>query len=65
MAIISYPEHVNVAVHLPKPKGMGIEINNQVFTICEPTPQKIKHGIGWMSKKQRKESYEIAYLFQQ
>ncbi|MEY3058947.1 MAG: hypothetical protein RL000_299 [Bacteroidota bacterium] len=64
MAIISYPNHVNVAVQLPKPKGLGININGKVFTICEPTPQKIKHGIGWMSKKQRKESYEIAYLYQ-
>jgi len=64
MAIISYTEHVNVAVQLPKPKGLGISLNNQVFTICEPTPQKQKHGIGWMSKQQRKDTYEIAYLYQ-
>ncbi|MEN9513278.1 MAG: hypothetical protein RJB16_1038 [Bacteroidota bacterium] len=64
MAILSYPEHVNVAVHLPKPKGLGININSKVFTICEPTPQKEKHGIGWMSKQQRKMPYEIAYLYQ-
>jgi hypothetical protein len=64
MAIISYPEHVNVAIQLPKPKGIGITINNKVFTICEPTPQEFKHGIGWMSKQQRNETYEIAYLYQ-
>lgn len=63
MAILSYPEHVNVAVLLPKTKGIPVTINNQRFTICEPTPQKLKRGIGWMSKELRKEPYEIAYVY--
>lgn len=63
MAILSYPEHVNVAVLLPKTRGMPITINNKRFTICEPTPQKIKRGIGWVSKELRKEPYEIAYVY--
>ena len=63
MAILSYPEHVNVAVLLSKPKGISVAVNNQRFTICEPTPQKIKRGIGWMSKAQRQQPFEIAYVY--
>ena len=62
MAILSYPEHVNVAVALPKNRGYKINIDNQVFTICEPTPQKINRGIGWMPKEIGKQPREIAYL---
>jgi hypothetical protein len=63
MAILSYPEHVNVAVLLSKSKGTPVIINNQRFTICEPTPQKHKRGIGWVSKDLRKQLYEIAYVY--
>ena len=63
MAIISYPEHVNVAVKLPRNKGLTFNIDNEQFTICEPTPQKSKRGIGWMSKQMRKQPYEIAYVY--
>jgi hypothetical protein len=65
MAIISYPEHVNVAVKLPKQKGRTINIDNAHFTICEPTPQKTKRGIGWMPKQIRKQSFEVAYVYKQ
>lgn len=63
MAILSYPEHVNVAVKLPRQKGQTIEIENEYFTICEPTPQKKKKGIGWMPKAIRKQPFEIAYVY--
>jgi hypothetical protein len=52
-----------VAVLLPKPKGVSVVVGNQKFTICEPTPQKFKRGIGWMSKELRKQPYEIAYVY--
>ena len=65
MAIISYPEHVNVAVQLPKNKGFTIDINNKKFTVCEPTPQKNKKGIGWVPKEIRKQPFEIAYVYKQ
>lgn len=63
MAILSYPEHVNVAVLLPRKKGSTIQIGNDMFTICEPTPQKKKRGIGWMPKKIKKQPFEIAYIY--
>ncbi len=63
MAILSYPEHVNVAVKLPRNKGLTINIDNDQFTICEPTPQKKKRGIGWMSRTLRKQPFEIAYVY--
>ena len=65
MAIIAYPEHVNVGVQLPKKKGISITIDNQMFTICEPTPQKKKRGIGWMPKEIRRQPFEIAYTYKQ
>jgi hypothetical protein len=63
MAILSYPEHVNVAVQLPHPKGNTVQIENEFFTICEPTPQKKNKGIGWIPKKIREQPYEIAYVY--
>ncbi len=63
MAILSYPEHVNVAVKLPRNKGLTINIDNDQFTICEPTPQKTKRGIGWMPREIRKQPFEIAYIY--
>lgn len=63
MAILSYPEHVNVAVRLPRQKGSTIQIEDDFFTICEPTPQKKKKGIGWMPKEIRRQPYEIAYIY--
>lgn len=65
MAIISYPEHVNVAVKLPQNKGLTINIENDRYTICEPTPQKTKRGIGWMPKEIRNQPFEVAYLYKQ
>lgn len=63
MAIVSYPEHVNVAVLLPKKNGKQILVDNLSLTICEPTPQKKKRGIGWMPREIRKQPYEIAYFY--
>ena len=63
MAIVSYPEHVNVAVLLPKKNGKQILVDNLSLTICEPTPQKKKRGIGWTPKEIRKQPYEIAYFY--
>ena len=65
MAIVSYPEHVNVAVLLPKKNGKQILVDNLSLTICEPTPQKKKRGIGWMPRVIRKQPYEIAYFYKQ
>ncbi len=63
MAIVSYPEHVNVAVLLSKKNGKQILVDNLSLTICEPTPQKKKRGIGWMPRVIRKQPYEIAYFY--
>lgn len=64
MAILSYPEHVNVAVALPVKKKNTIQINNLFYTICEPTPQKRKRGIGWIPRTIKNQPYEIAYTFE-
>ncbi|MEY4628957.1 MAG: hypothetical protein RLZZ595_1283 [Bacteroidota bacterium] len=61
MAILSYTEHVNVGVMLPKNKGYTIQFNNKTFTVCEPTPQLRNKGIGWLPNAIKKQPFEIAY----
>lgn len=63
MAVLSYPEHVNVAVLLPKKKGKTVQIDDNHFTICEPTPQKKNRGIGWIPKEISNQPFEIAYVY--
>ena len=65
MAIVSYPEHVNVAVLLPKKNGKQVLVDNLSLTICEPTPQQKKMGVGWVPRVIRKQPYEIAYFYKQ
>ena len=65
MAIVSYPEHVNVAVLLPKKNGKQVLVDNLSLTICEPTPQQKKRGVGWLPRVIRKQPYEIAYFYKQ
>ena len=50
---------------LPKKKEKQILVDNRSLTICEPTPQRIKRGIGWMPREIRKQPLEIAYFYDQ
>ena len=63
MIVISYPEHVTIAVKLDKPFKQQIMYNGESYTICEPTPQKKDLGIGMTPKEFEKKSFEISYAY--
>lgn len=63
MIALSYPGHINIAVKLEKPKGKTILHNGNIYTICEPTPQKKVYFLGQMDKKLTKQPYEIVYEY--
>jgi hypothetical protein len=63
MIVLSYPDHVNVAVKLQKTKGIPIMHNGRTYTICEPTPQKKTLYLGQVPQKFRKQQFEVAYEY--
>src|SRR5690606_28398771 len=63
MLVVSYPQHVTVAVQLDKPIGKPIIYNGAKFTICEPTPQKEDLSMGQILPSLRNSNYEIAYAY--
>lgn len=64
MVVLSFPEHVTIAVKLDKPVGKRILYNGQVYSVCEPTPQKSDLRIGELLPTLQKEHFEIAYSYQ-
>ncbi|MDT9136277.1 hypothetical protein RSW15_24395, partial [Escherichia coli] len=58
MLVLSYPQHVTIAVQFDKPVGKTIEYNGRKYTICEPTPQKDDLALGEMLPSLRKTPYE-------
>lgn len=63
MVTVRYPTHVIIAVRLNKPIGQSIAYNGFHYTICEPTPQGKDLGLGELSDKNKKESYEVVYSY--
>ncbi len=63
MIVISYPEHIAIAVKLDKPVKHQIIYNGESFTICEPTPQKKEFRLGEQSLAMSKQPYEIAFTY--
>ena len=63
MIVLSYPDHINVAVNLEKSKGKTIMHNGKIYTVCEPTPQKKVLYLGQIEKKLSKQPYEVVYEY--
>ena len=63
MIVLSYPDHINIAVNLEKPRGRTIVYNGKIYTICEPTPQKKILSLGQIEKKLSKQPYEVVYEY--
>ena len=63
MIVLSYPDHINVAVNLEKSKGKNIMHNGKNYTVCEPTPQKKVLYLGQIEKKLSKQPYEVVYEY--
>jgi len=64
MIVIEYQDHITVAVKFDKPFGKIISFQNQLYTICEPTPQSVDLRIGQISPKYKREQYQIAFSYQ-
>lgn len=65
MIVLLYPTHVTIAVKFDKATGgNAIVYNGSRYLVCEPTPQAEELGIGQMAPEFRKESYEIAYVYE-
>lgn len=63
MIVLTYPQHVTIAVEFNKPIGNTIIYKGRKFSICEPTPQRMDLPIGKQIPTLRKEPYEIAYEY--
>lgn len=63
MIVISYPEHVTVAVKLDIDKVSKIIYQGESYTICEPTPQKTELKLGKVLPSYQKKKFEVAYAY--
>jgi hypothetical protein len=63
MIVLTFPEHVTIAVKLDKPIGTPIVYKGEKYSICEPTPQKKDLKLGQLSPNLNKAAYEIVYAY--
>jgi len=63
MLVLTYPQHVTVAVQFDKPYGKTISYNGNQYSICEPSPQRYDLRIGQTLPELKKQAYEIAYAY--
>lgn len=63
MIVLTYPEHVTVAVKFDKPIGKPIMYNGMRYSVCEPTPQKTDLGLGQLLPALRSQPYEVVYAY--
>jgi len=64
MIVLSYPNHVTVAVNFDKPVGKPIIYNGSPYYVCESTPQKKDLDIGRSIPGLDKEGFEVVYAYQ-
>ncbi|WP_336516145.1 hypothetical protein [Pollutibacter soli] len=64
MIVLSYPQHITIAVQLEKPVGRTITYNGSRYSVCEPTPQKEDLAIGQWIPGLQKQPFEIVYAYQ-
>lgn len=63
MIVLSYPQHITIAVKLDKPVGTAIPYNGLIYTVCEPTPQKEDLQLGQILPNLKRVPYEIVYSY--
>jgi hypothetical protein len=64
MIVLSFPEHITIAVKLDKPVGTPIIYKGEIYSVCEPTPQKTDLNLGQLLPSLKKTAYEVAYAYQ-
>ena len=63
MIVLTYPQHVTIAIKFDKPVGKPIIYNGEKYYVCEPTPQADDLGIGQIPPSLRHQSYEVAFAY--
>ncbi|WP_295714680.1 hypothetical protein [Mucilaginibacter sp.] len=63
MIALLYPTHITMAVQFDKPVGSPIVYKGQIYSLCEPTPQKENLAIGQVSAKLKGKPYEVVYQY--
>lgn len=63
MIVLSYPDHVTVAVKFSKPFGNTIDYKGEKYSICEPTPQQEDLPIGRTLSQLANTPYKIVYEY--
>ena len=63
MLVLSYPEHVTIAVKFDKAIGRPLLYKGEAYSICEPTPQKRDLKIGQMIPALRDVPYEVVCTY--
>ncbi len=63
MIVVSFPNHVTLAIALDKPVGKPLIYNGIKYSFCEPTPQKEDLPIGSTLPELRNIQYEVVYAY--
>lgn len=63
MIVLTYPEHVTIAVRFERPVGTPIIYNGMKYSVCEPTPQKQNLAMGQLMPNLAKSTYEVVYAY--
>lgn len=63
MIVLSYPDHVTIAVQFDKPIGRAFTYNGKRYSVCEPTSQKQDLLIGQLLPNLRESPFEVVYAY--
>lgn len=64
MVVVSYEDHVTVAVDMGENRGYTIRYNGKDYTICEPTPQRVNLPPGRIIHGIHDRPSEISYAYE-
>lgn len=64
MLVLTYPQHVTVAIQFDKAYGNTIQFEGRTYSLCEPSPQDVDLRVGQVMPDLRRQPYEIAYAYQ-
>lgn len=64
MIVLSYPQHVTVAIQFDTPQGNPIVYKGNQYWVCEPTPQFKNLKIGQGIPALKNQAFEVVYEYQ-
>lgn len=63
MIALLYPTHITMAVKFNKPIGRSVVYNGQQYSVCEPTAQSEKLGVGEIPAHLKNSSYQVVFEY--